>query len=101
MSNIFDLENLDDLPEKIKNSIVSKPRRGLGQDSLMILSLFDECEQLSAKQIYVGLYRKYNVDKRMIDISSTISYLKNRKYIKKVDDSNRLYEKVKKNEEFS
>jgi hypothetical protein len=85
MSDIFDLNNLNDLPDDVKKQIAPL---GLKKDTEMFISLFDIKEQLTVDEIIVGMMRKYN--------SWTVYNLKCRKIIKEVDDKKKTYEKVRK-----
>lgn len=86
---LFDLKNLDDLPEDVKKEVAPL---GLRKDTEMLLSLFDIKNQLSIDEIVVGLMRKHGLKKKRSWVSSTIYNLKRRNIIKKIDED--YYEKT-------
>jgi hypothetical protein len=92
MSEIFDLNNLDDLPEDVRKEVAPL---GLRKDTEMLLSLFDIKNQLSIDEIVVGLMRKHGLKKKRSWVSSTIYNLKRREIIKESDGNKKFYEKVK------
>ncbi len=90
--NIFDLEDIGDLPE----STVKQLRRlGLRKNTQLLLELFEIKSQLSIDEILVGLRRKYDIKATRGWVSSTIYNLKRRDLLKRVDGEKKRYEKVK------
>ncbi len=71
MKNLFDLENVDDLPDNVKNSLERKPmkQRETKLES-EVMSLFKLKGELSLKEISVGMFRKYEKEMTIAAISA-------------------------------
>lgn len=91
ISDFFDLNNLDDLPDEVKKEV---SLLGLRKDTERLLSLFDIKNQLTIDEIIVGMSRKYGMNKKRNWVSSTVYNLKRRKTIKEIDGKKKIYEKI-------
>lgn len=89
IKDLFDLNNLEDLPEELGKELAYLRSR---QNTKKLLSLFDIKNQLSVDEMLVGMVRKYGVKKERSWFLSTISNLKHRKIIKQVDGKKKVYE---------
>jgi hypothetical protein len=90
-NEIFDLDDLNDLPEEVKKHV--RPL-GLRLCTMRLIDLFELQPQLSIDEIIVGLSRKYKINKSRSWVTSTIYNLKKRNVIRRVPNFNKLYEKV-------
>lgn len=90
--NIFDLEDIGDLPESTVNQLRFL---GIRKNTQSLLELFEIKAQLSIDEILVGLKRKYEIQATRGWVSSTIYNLKRRNILKVVDGTKKVYEKVK------
>jgi hypothetical protein len=93
--DIFQLENLEDLPQDIKK-IVINGKRGLQAETQNILALFDIKPILNVNEIIVGYYRKYKVERAREWFSSTAYNLCSKGLLKKIAPA--TFEKVNKND---
>ena len=89
-NNIFDLTNVDDLPEDQKRQLKLINVR---DDAKNLLGLFELKNRLSIDEIIVGLYRLHKMIKSRTWVSSTLYNLSKKSLIKKVDGSQGEYEK--------
>lgn len=79
MKDIFDLNNLNDLPEDIRDGLKLP-----GQTTYdKILSLFREKTTLSISEIQVGYYRKYKFSFKRGNLCTYLCHLKKRKILKR------------------
>jgi hypothetical protein len=95
MQHIFDLSDLDDMPNDLKKEV---RRLGIRRDTVNLLSLFDIKQHLTIDEIIVGMMRKYGVKKKRLWVSSTIYNLKRREMIKDVEGEKKVYQKCEKPE---
>lgn len=87
--NIFDLAETDDLPKKMvaRISVAS-----LARGDLRILSLFDIKKALTATEVMVGLYRKFQLERSIQSIHTALHHLKKDGLLKKMRRG--IYEKA-------
>ncbi len=91
MSNdIFNITNLDDLPESMQQEI---SKSGLKGNPLEIYKLFNIKPKLSKVQILVGLYREREIELKKTHVSTVLNSLVKRGFIQKSKDKG-FYEKV-------
>jgi hypothetical protein len=88
-NNIFDTQNIHDLPEFLKNQL----KKGYGKDTEKLLSLFDLKETLNIDEIIVGLFRKYQLEKNRVWVTSTAYNLTRIKLLESLGSG--IYRKVK------
>lgn len=79
-NNIFDINNLSDLPKELQKQI--KPD-GLSNKTKMVLSLFEKKRSLSTDEIIVGIYRVYKQSITRTWVATTCYNLKRSGVIKK------------------
>lgn len=71
MKDIFDLEKSDDLPSSVKLNIKGYNAKKLSEHSIKLIELFEIKKTLSVDEIIVGLYRKFNIQKTRVWVSTT------------------------------
>lgn len=84
MSNIFDMENIDDLPEDLKGKMRDK-KTGLINYQKKVINLFKEKNILTIDEIIVGLFRLHNIVKTRISVSSVLFSIQKKELIKRID----------------
>ena len=85
-NNIFDIENILDIPKSLRPKI-----KGLREDSKKLLSLFEIEKELSIDHILVGLARKYKMSKERSWVSTTIWNLKKKDWLEEVENKVQTY----------
>ena len=83
---IFDIDNLNDVSQEIKEQLRKKRKIA---DS--ILNLFKIKNQLSIDEIIVGLYRKYKLAPNRLSIANQLYRLHKDGLIKKVHGAKGIY----------
>jgi len=91
MSDIFDTNKIDDLPDDFKQEVNVLNIR---QETKMLLKLFEQKRQLSISEILVSLFRSCNLRKKRTWVSSTLYNLARRNIVKKLDGKRGIYEKI-------
>jgi hypothetical protein len=79
MNKIFDLKNIDDLPDDIRQNLFPRSIKR------KILELFDLQEKLTINKIKVGLYRQYGLKLTNGCISVHLSLLKRKGILNNVE----------------
>lgn len=80
--DIFNLENINDLPVDIKKRINN--RKSFSKETEALLRLFDIKATLTITEIMVGLFRKNKIEKNRNWIGSTAYNLTRKGLLKKV-----------------
>lgn len=71
MTDLFDITNVDDLPEKIKNSVSVQTGKRRNTVESKIMELFSIAKRpLTRNEILAGLYRQFNhiIDRQKLTI---------------------------------
>lgn len=93
MTDLFDLKNVEDLPEKIRDYVKEKePKQTL---YTMIVELFKIAKRpLTISEIMVGLYRKYNkqIKYNSCSVQMLLFSYKSKNKIKKLNSTFYKYE---------
>lgn len=92
MTNIFDLENLDDLTDEMRMNL---KRRGTLKDPnsvrARILSLFELKSELTIQEVKVGFYRKFKIiPENLTAISSSLHVLTKTSYLTRTENGYKL-----------
>ena len=61
MTDLFNLNNVDDLPPEMKKDVVSKKRDGVEEKIIGLFKLAQR--ELTIDEVYVGFYRKFGEQK--------------------------------------
>lgn len=81
--DIFDLSNLDDLPDGVKKHLRLLNFR---KHSYIIAKLFEEQNCLTLDQVIVALYRKHKIIKDRKAAICALYYLQKRNFLNKLKD---------------
>lgn len=73
MSDIFDIYDLDDIPDSVKSQVNRKNNFCI---QMAVMQLFKEKETLSLDEILVGLYRRHNFITKRMNLTHTMGELK-------------------------
>lgn len=91
MIDAFNLENILDIPDSVKNEMKLLNVR---DDTEKLLSLFEIKNQLSIDEMIAGLYRLHNLEKKRAWISTTLYNLRNKNVVKLVTGKKGIHMKV-------
>lgn len=87
---IFNLEKIDDLPEKCVKEL---KLLNIRDDTKQLLALFERKKRLSIDEIIVGLYRLHKLEKTRTWVSATLYNLSRKDLVKKITGTKGEYEK--------
>jgi len=90
--DVFDLNNIEDIPDSTKNQLRINMIREGAQNLLL---LFNIKEELSIDEIIVGFSRKYKEEKTRSWVSSNLHNLSKKNLIEKVNGKRGVYRKIK------
>lgn len=93
VAKIFNLENLNAYPERVRKNVKGeKPRSNTGT---FLIELFKLKPVLSLDELVVGVYNLFGLEKDRGWIGSSLTYLKNQGVIKNVQGVQGVYELIK------